>query len=71
MASAGKGTSAPARGMQEATERSSPAKVSSTVTRTLAKQIGMRWMEHIKTSRWSKTAHPQLLLELSETWPRA
>ena len=35
-----------------------------TMTPALASQVGMICMEHIKTSRWSKTAHAQLLPEL-------
>ena len=35
-----------------------------TVTLTLASQVGMSYMGHIKTSRWLKAAHPQLLPEL-------
>jgi hypothetical protein len=49
----------------------------STVTLTLAMHVGMRWMEQIKTSRWSKTAtlsccwSSQSQATRHHYWPRA
>lgn len=64
IAPAGKGGRAPAKedgcGRPQHSSPHTTSEGLSTVTGTLAQRIGVRWMEHVKTSRWPKTADPQL-----------